>query len=99
MPIEISQSLRVDASERASLLYKLAFQMFRKHFPAPFQNYTLVFDSVQVFITEGWATRVRQRSILECMSTTPPKRRDSTKDEESYLSQISEDVLTELPFE
>ena len=37
MPIEISQSLRVDASERANLLYKLAFQMFRKHFPAPFK--------------------------------------------------------------
>jgi hypothetical protein len=96
MPIEISQSLRVDASERANLLYKLAFQMFRKHFPAPFKI-TLLCLTASKFLSQKDGQHVRQRSILECMSTTPPKRRDSTKDEESYLSQISENVLTELP--
>ena len=67
--------------------------MFRKHFPAPFKI-TLLCLTASKFLSQKDGQHVRQRSILECMSTTPPKLRDSTKDEESYLSQISENVLT-----
>ena len=58
--------------------------MFRKHFPAPFKITLLCLTASKFFILKD-GQHVRQRSILECMSTTPPKRRDSTKDEESYF--------------
>jgi len=98
MPVEISQIVRLDFVRRVNVLHKLASNMFRKHFKSPFKT-TLLSLTASNFSKKNDSCLDRQRSIVECMSSSSssPSSSRENADEVSYLSQISDSVLSELP--